>query len=257
MVPLAADLPQPYPTGSVSPALHYPDAPPPRPHRLADRRCPAAGGLPGLWLRGPNDPEEGECFDRVYPGEALAEDPLCLVSEAGSDIYNVVTLMKQEWTLDPQANHVVSIPAVPEPNWQRFNSFRAAHFTPTMGLSRPDLVVTLDDVCTWECSEDYVAAWVRVGNQGLRDVNTPVEITLYGVLDDGDRVPVGGTIITDPIPAGTQLDAVRIDAWGCESSPVVDLEVAVDVGDSAGSDGVHPECDESNNEARWGRAICH
>ncbi len=150
-----------------------------------------------------------------------------------------------------------SIPANPEPNWETYNSFRAAHLNPTMGLMRPDLVVTLDDVCTYECDDDYVAVWVRVGNQGLRDVHKPVEVTVYGVLEDGDRVPVGATVIDDSIPAGALLDAVRVDTWGCDTSQVVDLEAVVDVDPDGEGDGAHLECDETNNESTWGRSVCH
>jgi hypothetical protein len=149
-----------------------------------------------------------------------------------------------------------SIPAVPELNWRSFNSFRAAHLSVTSGLSKADLFVEIADVCTQACTDDMMGVWVQVGNQGLYSIKGGVELTIYGVKQDGSYKKMETVILEDGLAAGDLSDAIRIDVDGHKALDIVTLAVGVDGGNGIESGGKWAECDEENNEVEWSGSIC-
>ncbi|MBK7761092.1 MAG: hypothetical protein IPI35_32730 [Deltaproteobacteria bacterium] len=62
-------------------------------------------------------------------------------------------------------------------------------------------------------------------------------------------------VITSGIPAGQMLDSVVFEVSGLEDWDIRDLILKVDGGNDS-EDSTENECDETNNEARWGAMVC-
>jgi hypothetical protein len=147
------------------------------------------------------------------------------------------------------------IPRVAARNWDTYNNFRSGDLAPGGGYSGPDLVTTVEGVCTDECAEDRLLVWVSVGNAGYEDVDVDVELKLVGEMDDGTTRILGSPYtVTDTIAAGTTLAAVQFTIDPVPTG-LLDIHAAIDDGnDSARS--VVGECAEDNNEDRWNESLC-
>ena len=110
----------------------------------------------------------------------------------------------------------------------------------------------IDHVCEVECAQDTIRVWLRVGNQGYEDVYQNIVVDLYAQTSQG-HVLLGSHTIVNPIFAGTIIDAVVLSVPTIDD-PILDLIVKVDGGNVIR--GALFECDENNNEALWGHAIC-
>jgi hypothetical protein len=59
------------------------------------------------------------------------------------------------------------VPAVPEPNWPKYNSFRSGDLSANDGLAAPDLQIVTPEGCVNECTgPDQVKLWFQLGNAG-------------------------------------------------------------------------------------------
>ncbi len=198
------------------------------------------------------------------------EAEIVSVSSANGDTLNGVVVFEPIDTEWPAARkiwnqHAYSvtnvnddgtIPPVPEVNWRFYNSFRAAHMSVTSGLSRSDFFLEIADVCTQACADDMMSVWVLVGNQGLYSPTTDVDLTIYGVKEDGTYLEMETVQLSEGLPAGEILDAVRVDVYGHKGMDIVGLAAGIDGGNDASGGGTWAECDESNNEAEWPGSIC-
>jgi len=148
-----------------------------------------------------------------------------------------------------------TVPATPDPHWKSFNNFRSGNLTAHTGLLMPDLTAELMDLCEFECNSGRIAAWVRIANEGLADVYSPVTVQLLAKTDSGLEV-LDELIWADGIPAGESLESLRLEAENLESLQIEDILVRVDGGNSAKDGGFFMECHEDNNETWWGAQTC-
>ncbi len=148
-----------------------------------------------------------------------------------------------------------SIPAVADRNLEYYNNFRSGALNVGSDLpARPDLYVTIEDVCIDECVLDRLLVWVSVTNQGYQDITDDVPLTLTGTQQDGTAVELYSTIITDVIPAGQALQAYEILVES-GASAIVSLSASIDGGNS-GVGAILEECDELNNDSVWAGEAC-
>ncbi|MCB9794888.1 MAG: VCBS repeat-containing protein [Alphaproteobacteria bacterium] len=148
-----------------------------------------------------------------------------------------------------------TIPAYPDPNWERYNNFRSGDLTAGTGGTFADLVVRIDEVCEVYCEEGRLFVWGQVGNQGYLDVEAGTELSLYAVTPQG-RQFMATTTLTVPVPSGELLESVQFEVAGVADWDIRDLVLTVDGGNNAPNQGDVVECDEENNEDELGRQIC-
>ena len=150
-----------------------------------------------------------------------------------------------------------SIPARPTPNWSSYNNFRSGDLTAGMGGEYPDLLVQITDVCLSNCDDELLVVYVQVGNQGFLPVDGGVELTLWGVTEDGGKEELYRESVRDLVEAGVMLDSVQIvvDLAAFPGVRFEDLQASIDGGNNARASAVE-ECDETNNEDRWGENLC-
>ncbi len=146
-----------------------------------------------------------------------------------------------------------TIPVTPDVNWDSYNNFRSGDIGVGGGYSGADLYPVIHDVCADECAAENVTIWYSVGNQGHADVTEDVEVAFWGGTGT-DLVLLGSMTWTADLPAGEQSASASIELTGVPS-PLYDLVITVDGGDDPGADLVD-ECDEDNNTAQWGAAVC-
>ncbi|MBK9648289.1 MAG: VCBS repeat-containing protein [Deltaproteobacteria bacterium] len=147
-----------------------------------------------------------------------------------------------------------TIPAVADINWATYNNFRSGDLTAGSGGVFSDLIGTIEEVCEALCDQGRLFVYVRVGNQGYQDIEDEVELTLYADTPEGEK-RMTSLVITSGIPAGQMLDSVVFEVSGIEDWDIRDLILKVDGGNES-EDSVETECDETNNEARWGAMVC-
>lgn len=82
------------------------------------------------------------------------------------------------------------IPTTQDPNWERWNTFRAGGTTYGLNSELADLVPGEPTVCTLRCDEDVVEVTLPVENRGLAD--TPAFDA--GLYKDGQLVGDGATL---------------------------------------------------------------
>ena len=132
------------------------------------------------------------------------------------------------------------IPADQEPNWERWNTFRAGGTTYGLSTELADLRPGTPEVCLARCVEGVVEVLLPVENTGLADTpNFNVGIYLDGALVTGATLAVaaGAATTVGPLPI-TEAE------WAGRLNVRVDKEEAVE------------ECDEADNGADLGAWPC-
>ena len=144
-----------------------------------------------------------------------------------------------------------TVPAVPEPSWQRYNVYRAR---PADDVLSVDLQVSVTDVCYAGCHDDAIAVVaVQVWNAGTENSATGVPVALY--TKDGPRLEllavreleqrVAGGWVSDTITFEVRVGSIGRDGF------------VVRVDDDGTGYEKHPEeCDEDNNEGSWTDTPC-
>ncbi len=160
------------------------------------------------------------------------------------------------WNQDPfsitNINDDMTVPTYPDINWESYNSFRAG---PPIDLLFPskNLTVQLDDVCTDECAAGKITIWWSLGNDGGEDIPDDIDVAFWGVTSSGD-VLLGSTTYAGNKPAGWLNDSVETELTGVPT-PLYDVYVTIDGGNNSEASLIG-ECDETDNEARLGSALC-
>ncbi len=134
-------------------------------------------------------------------------------------------------------------------NFALYNSFRSGD------VGRPpseywDLRAEVIDVCETECDDDAVYVQGQISNAGNIEAPAGVSVSL--------RAGAGGPIIdvavtTAVVPAGSTGETVEFAVPASEirgTTPIVTAD------EDAGGNGFIYECDENNNTASWGAAVC-
>ena len=146
-----------------------------------------------------------------------------------------------------------SVPPYPDTNWESYNTFRSGDVGAGQRGEYPDLIVEIEEVCTEMCAEDNsVVVWGRIGNQGVVAVEEDVLVELYAVTPDG-HVALTTTFVKGPVSAGKMLPTFEMVA-NIEGLDVRALTLMVDGGNEDG--GLVAECNEDNDQAVWGDAVC-
>ncbi|MCB9741912.1 MAG: VCBS repeat-containing protein [Alphaproteobacteria bacterium] len=148
-----------------------------------------------------------------------------------------------------------TIPAYPDPNWERYNNFRSGDLTAGTGGTFPDLIVSLDEMCDVFCDDGRLFVWGRVGNQGYLEVDPGTELSLWAVTPQG-RQFMATTTITSPIGPGEMLESVQFEVAGIGDWDIRNLVLTVDGGNNAEGQGDISECNEENNEDELGYQPC-
>ncbi len=132
------------------------------------------------------------------------------------------------------------IPAAPEPNWERWNNFRAGGTLYGLSTDLANLAPGTPEVCTARCAEGVVEVIVPVQNTGLAD--TP-DFTV-GLYHDTTLI-TGATIA---LAAGSAQDVGPFELTEADWS----TGVTVRVDDARAVE----ECDERDNAATLGAWPC-
>ena len=127
----------------------------------------------------------------------------------------------------------LSVPLQPVPNWDVYNTFRAADQPGFPADSLPNLVLLTPEMCPYDCQDDLVEIWLMLGNEGGAATG-PFDL----VFVDGNGVEV----LVEPFPGLNGGEAgvygpYALDAamWGMGLSVTVDGHGDVE------------ECDEADN----------
>lgn len=144
-----------------------------------------------------------------------------------------------------------SVPAQPEPSWQRYNVYRARPAEDTLSV---DLQATITDVCYAGCQDGATAlVAVQVWNAGTENSATGVPVALY--TKEGGRLELLGVRkLTKRVAGGWVSDTlvfeVRVGQIGRDG-------FVVRVDDDGTGFELHPdECIETNNEGTWTDSPC-
>ncbi|MFT7580642.1 MAG: hypothetical protein ACI9MR_002315, partial [Myxococcota bacterium] len=140
-------------------------------------------------------------------------------------------------------NDDLTIPATPEPNWEKWNNFRAAAAIEGLANTLSDVFVAGELGCA-DCLDDaataVVSVTVMVGNEGLLDASNVIVSLHPGALNVA--AVASTTVATVPsgkaVPVIVEMTQLQ---WGAG-----DLYVQLTVGDST------PECDSADNAANFG-----
>ena len=192
---------------------------------------------------GDGDVEIGYAYraDGGYGGVVVVDDTAGFVG--GAPIWNA-----HDYSIT-NVSALGVLPAVPDPNWATYNNFRAGPPAAPATNLRPALV----DVCVAECDRGRIVAWVQLGNDGPTRVEEDVRVDLYGVTDAGD-VLLGSALFVGGVDPEWMTESQSIDVAAIPT-PLYDLIAVVDGGQGR-SAGVYAECDEDDNEDRFGGLIC-
>lgn len=149
-----------------------------------------------------------------------------------------------------------SIPKAEAQNWLTYNNFRSGDIgAGSEGYSAPDLVPVVDAVCSDECRDGRLYLWVSLGNAGFDDVTASFDLEVIGVQSDGTEVSLDSAVVSDPVPAASTTEAIKIVLKNVPSG-LKSIRVSVDGGDNASKDSVD-ECVEDNNTVVWKDNLCH
>jgi hypothetical protein len=141
------------------------------------------------------------------------------------------------------------IPVVEAPNWPTHNTFRAGGFGRLNPLDAPDLAFETYGLCTMDCPTE--ATWVvRTINQGLASVPPEVAIRLWAEDSAGARTELTSLSTLVPLAAGSALDGFELTIDPSALGAATQLVLTID------DDGLHNECDESNNEVVLALPVC-
>ena len=143
-----------------------------------------------------------------------------------------------------------TLPLNPTPNWYEFNNFRSGDLQARDGDTQADVYPSIILVCTDECYDNRMTFLVAIGNNGTKDLEEEILIELYGVRNDGTRVLLDIKNYTTGLQSGEQSEGVEFEVMFPQEEDIVDVVVVVD------SFGFIDECNEMNNEAYWGNALC-
>jgi hypothetical protein len=135
-----------------------------------------------------------------------------------------------------------SIPQVQQPNWETWNSFRAAGSAQGPEHWLPNLAVGDLHTCAIECDADTAVVWVAVENTGLRDT-TAASVHIFRDWDEIDATDVGPIAAGDASWAGP-FTLTQADWGGNQLRAEVVLHDAID------------ECDASDNSGWLGDWPC-
>ncbi|MFT7520743.1 MAG: hypothetical protein ACI9MC_002894, partial [Kiritimatiellia bacterium] len=145
-----------------------------------------------------------------------------------------------------------TIPATPEPSWQKYNVYRAR---PAMSELVVDLQPNIVDVCFAGCMDDSAASIsVQVYNAGSNNSSVGIPVALYA--RDGQFLELLAVQrLTHRVAAGWVSDTVVFDVFGGQLGPD-GFVIKVD-DDGTGAE-LHPnECDENNNSQEWTDLPCN
>jgi hypothetical protein len=136
-----------------------------------------------------------------------------------------------------------SIPVKPEANWSRWNSFRAGNSHTAVGLGLPDLRLGAPEVCTLECGDAVVEAWIPVENVGEADAGA-ITVSLWSRRGAEERVV--DIQHAEAVPAG---EVAWVGPWRIRRDDI-GQGLTFSVNDSRVGD-VVKECDATNNTQAW------
>jgi hypothetical protein len=142
----------------------------------------------------------------------------------------------------------LSVPAIPDPSWPSYNSFRSGALTAAFAAAAPDAVPVLVDVCTMECEQGVLQVAVQLGNQGPESIPAGIGVSLYSGADPEGAALASATTGAE-VPGGGASDTLlfRVDPASLDDGGLI---IAVD--DPAGL----PECDEANNRISLDEGLC-
>jgi hypothetical protein len=146
------------------------------------------------------------------------------------------------------------IPASPDLNWLSYNNFRSGDVTAGQDGEYADLFVDIPEVCIFDCDAGFLEVYVQVSNQGYLDAEEGVLVELWGELGDGTTAVLDRQDITDVVPGGQRMDAIRF-VLDVSSRDIVSVWATVDGGES-GVDERYDECDETNNVMVYTENLC-
>ncbi len=134
-----------------------------------------------------------------------------------------------------------SVPEFPAASWLNGNGVRTTPVNPRY-TDGADLVVSIDDVCIWDCTYGPVQVSVQVRNQGVVTAPAGTMLDLFAI--DGEDRRLVASLSLGEVLAGAVLEGVIFDL------------AAADVGTDGfaailDGTGIVAECDETNNEALW------
>ena len=139
-----------------------------------------------------------------------------------------------------------SIPAVPDVNWDSYNSFRSGDMAAAEGGLLTDAVPVLHDVCNDECDQGHLYITVSLGNMGMTTMPAGVPLTLYS-----EGAALATEYTTEELEPGEGSKGMVFDLDPELVGDVV--SVKADVSD-AGS--VLAECNEDNNNLKIEKGLC-
>lgn len=142
-----------------------------------------------------------------------------------------------------------TVPQRPGAWWSEFGAYRGRPAGDI--VSRPDLTVTITDVCIADCSLGPVKVGVQVQNQGGRDQYAGGRLVLYA-LDGGSRREVASTTLAS-IPAGYANAGIEFELTPADLGR--DGFVAVVEDDGSDADFL-PDCNTGNQQAGWTEVEC-
>ena len=148
-----------------------------------------------------------------------------------------------------------TVPQVPQPNWQLFNTYRARPQIDTPRTELFDLTVAITDVCWPGCATgDRVGIVAQVSNVGPLDVDHDIVVALFALSLDSPPVETPLDVrLTPPLASGRSSAGVVFDIDATQVGPG-GLRVRVD-NDGFGQ-GTVVECDEDDNVATWTDIPC-
>lgn len=138
-----------------------------------------------------------------------------------------------------------AVPSEPPTSWLDPGVYRARPAEEVLVL--PELQARIEDVCVADCDYGPVRVGVAVENAGVTDVAAGVELRLYAVDGEVDRLVATRTLPV--LPAGERIDPITF-----ELTPA-------DVGTNGWAATIDEpytvaECDETDNRDRWDDTIC-
>jgi len=134
-----------------------------------------------------------------------------------------------------------AVPATPEANWLRYNSFRSGDLAAASGGAFAD-AVPLADVCTDECDSGRVTVTVRAGNGGVAELAAGLALSVWS-SGGGEDALIAEEVVADPIAPG---ETSRGFSYELELADIPGGELTVIVDDGPDR-GVYAECHEDNN----------
>ena len=161
--------------------------------------------------------------------------------EAGRQVWNQhaysITNVEEDLTIPPGISG----------NWPEFNSFRSGSTELPDGGREIDTVPIFGASCTEDCAETgEILVLVRLGNGGLGTIPAGTTVALYWELAEGNELIATATSTADLLSGqSTAPIAITVDITGREGETL--LLVSDDIGTG---EGIHDECDETNNELR-------